>query len=143
MEPAFAIHPGNATNKNNTMKEFKYAVRRSVEIVNMKPLFGARFTAQEMNQRASKVEPYKREDVIATNWERGWGCSCSLRVSLVESENQGKPVWTVKSEISWSSTGRDICSALNAVTLYRDVIEIAAQIEDQWTWPSVPRDKGV
>lgn len=71
-------------------------------------------------------------EVFYGNWERGWGASCSLRCRLIKAERRSEPDLALQAEISWSSTGHGVTSALTAITLYREVVELAAHLETQW-----------
>lgn len=55
---------------------------------------------------------------VNVTWEASWGVSCSLSFGIDNEPN-----------ISWSSTGRTVVTAVAAIALYRTVVEFAAMLE--------------
>lgn len=72
-------------------------------------------------------------DQISIRWRRGWGIDVSLKIdfSKVTSRRDGM-LWAMECELSWSSTGHSITSALSFAALVRDVTELAAILQANW-----------
>lgn len=73
-------------------------------------------------------------------WERGWGVNISVKLHLEPVANVRKnfqseadKLWQMQAELSWSSTGHSVASALSSAALIRDVTELAAICETQWS----------
>lgn len=82
-------------------------------------------------------------------FERGnrIGCSMSIRFDhdydsrVVNPDNPQQAVafFTPNVEVTWSSTGRDVAAATASLNLYREVIELAAEIETVLKEESIKR----
>ncbi len=119
------------------MNPIQNAIEKTLTIVAETPLSGAQFTSGGLRTRRGDDAPREGERIFDLRWERGWGCSCSLAVNLTSAEQREKKIWVVEAEISWSSTGHSIASALCATTLHREVIDLAAKIECAWAYPLI------
>lgn len=101
---------------------------------------------QIVKRHVPDAEP--REDIImgmgfSANADRGWGCSVSLYVRTnierypsghgTEARPDNRIVYCIEPcEVSWSSTGHRVASAVCAVTLYQAMIAAAAEIDTAW-----------
>lgn len=94
-----------------------------------------------LNQRCPMIPGWKAKEITDLNWysgvilgwELGWATGVDLTVDLtrdVVDVEGNKPVrvCTVKTELSWSSTHRDVNSAMVAINLYQQATLLAAEI---------------
>jgi len=110
------------------------AVESAYKTLLAKPIFGLNTEITIEAQRKRTLERIGKydHDVFHRDWKRGWGISATLNAKAVPGERRGKPIWLLECEVSWSSTGHSVASALCAITLYREVAELAALLETQW-----------
>lgn len=117
------------------MKTLTEAITQLYQTITQRSVMGASHDLDHQRQMAleSVAHPSYSRTLFDGQWERAWGAGCSLSARKVEGKTRkGEPVWELECEISWSSTGHCVTSALCAVTLYREVIELAAYMEAQW-----------
>lgn len=106
-----------------------------ISILATHSIYGARQNAADANDRILNPGFFLID--FNLSWERAWGVSASLRISI-EREKTDKAGYggrvpctrfRTSCDIGWSSTGRDISSATAALALYRQVIDLAALIQ--------------
>ena len=118
---------------NTTITQLR---RTLCEILAMHPIYGARHTAEYV-ARNLDYDFGTRVIDIGLSWERAWGVSASLRI-LIEREKGDKAGYggrvpcvrfRTSCDVGWSATRRDVKSAIAALALYRQVVDLAALIE--------------
>ena len=93
------------------------------------------------------------------HYERGWGSSIDVSIRVTPHDSKigdcnfipklgDKPVYLPNARIreydieftfGWSSTTRDVVSALSAISLYREVVEAVATVQhavESWAYPT-------
>jgi len=100
-------------------------------IVARHPIYGARDTAADLEQKLSHFIPYR--DCVGSfylRWDQGWALGCTLNLTFRAREGHDKRFYTQTiPEVSWSSSGRSLAQATAATVLYTQVIQLAALIE--------------
>lgn len=79
------------------------------------------------------------DDLMSVNVERAWGVSASVYfrydgrhdnpITNPDDESQRVYSHSLRIEFSWSSTGRSMAEALASANLYRELIDMAAEVE--------------
>ncbi len=117
------------------------AITRLLGVLAARPIYGCQSNDEQIHRDFTQSRYALTHDdapAYAGNthltWEQGWGVSASLRVAINREKRVHKRDGThyylsVSCEISWSSTGHDVSRALAAITLYRQVTELAALLE--------------
>jgi hypothetical protein len=68
---------------------------------------------------------------FTVTWERTWavGASIMVRFEKTGAQSKGHEILRPEIEISWSSTRHSVVTALAALTLHREVTELAALVQ--------------
>ncbi len=113
--------------------------RTLLAILAAHPIYGARCDALSIadamqdNMRELVINP-KHKVSLCIGWGQAWVADCNLTIVLWrEVLNPGRtssaPGIRCECEVSWSATSRTVSRAFSAITLYRQVTELAALIE--------------
>lgn len=129
---------------NRSDREFNHAVAIGHSVVEC--LEAARQAALESGIRGLKVEKLRAAALTDEAWyptlyidfERSFAVGATLQIGLrprpaaearKHSDGRSLRSLSVEVEVEWSSCGREIPEALAAVALYRDVVELGADIQ--------------
>ena len=88
----------------------------------------------QLNEQAATAREH-RVSCVTLYWERSWTASCHMDIRLatdrVRTLKGGAQEVTYSPEVNvaWSSTSRTVAEATAALALYREVVELAAEVQ--------------